>query len=419
MTETNSSPFSTGTSTGNMPAAPAPSQNDFSIRTMHDDLMAMQGKGHIEEKSPVAEIPTQPAAPQPKPFNPQDVSSQKVSQVSSFPEHTSQPAAPFNDTIEITPQESKGNSKNKPASIKIVMSIIILLIIIILGLGAYYLLLIKKPQQEEAIVTPISIETPVTAPIQEPIKEEIPIAIVPPVEKYTKDQLNYLPLDISTIGAQEIKAALVNVANDLKGISMESPYEFIIVDNNKIPVSFPIFATAAKLNLQPSLLTSLGSDFSIYFYNDNSNIRIAVKAQISNKALLQKELVKQEKTFLADASFLFLDNVPEKKEGVFATSNYGEYVVRFLNANAAKDLSIDYTTTATHLLIGTSKNTLRAVIDKLKKESPTKPVGITKESEKTAPQSTTTTVTENKAGSITSTTDKVNELIPQSNITTK
>jgi hypothetical protein len=137
------------------------------------------------------------------------------------------------------------------------------------------------------------------------------------------------------------------------------------VDSNNNPIAFPIFATAAKLNLAPTLLSSLGEDFSLFIYNDNNNIRIGLSIAISKSNILAAELQKQEKTFVTDASFLFLDAKPETLTGIFTTTDYKNTTVHYLNVNPQKNLSIDYAIIGSQIMLATSKNTGRAILDKL------------------------------------------------------
>lgn len=404
-TQSNPSPFSSDLNGQPIPDAPSLPQGDFQMRTMKDDLAAMQGKGIIEEKniaptsiSPIEMAPEKPIVSSPEPIS---FSSATEDQPKTNP--FSQPASVPSENVQKIIEEpttiqtfSDELPKNKPASVKVVIIIIILLIAAIIGLGAYYYFLTQKSQpSSENLSVALPVETPAPTPTPtiepEPIKTGTPAPA--PAPKYSAEKPNYLPIDINTIGATEIKAAFLKVSDELKTETMKSPYEFIVVDSNNNPIAFPIFATASKFNLSPAVLSSLGSDFSVYFYNDGSKPRMGFNIQISNKETLSKELIKQEKTFLTDADFIFLNNVAENKTGVFATSVYGQHSVRFLNTNAAKDLSVDYSITDSRFTISSSKNTERAILDKIDNEKVS-----TKE---TTPKSSTssTTINSNSATS--------------------
>ena len=191
--------------------------------------------------------------------------------------------------------------------------------------------------------------------------------------------------------SEEISKLLISTADELKLLPSSTPYEFLAVDSNNNPVSFPIFATAAKLNLSPAILKSLDEKFSLYLYNDSENVRLGLAISILDKSTLSIELEKQEKTFPTDASFLFLNSKPEKTLGDFNISTYKSISIKYINLNSdALPLSIDYTITDSQFILAASKNTLRAIIDK---NSP----ATTDETATTSSSETTITSPENSA----------------------
>lgn len=393
-TPSSASPFGSDIKTGSLPAQPSAGQTDFLIRTMQDDLASMQSKGQIEEqKVEVSHVETPAPTPQ-QTFIPE---SNPLETMAPFP----QERIVDSNVTEIVKEEAvpESTTDNKPTSIKIIMSIVVVLIIGIIGLGIYYFLLTKKSSPAPVVSTAAPLETnPVesTPAATDEQETEPSVTIVPITEKYSKEKPNYLTIDINILSSEEIKSEFIKVSNNLLDSKPSDIYEFVVVDANNNPISFPIFATAAKLNLSPTLLSSLDNDFSFYFYNDNLKMRLAVNATVAKKDLLAKELVKQEKTFVIDGTFLFLNNSPETKTGSFATSNYNNHDIRFLNVNTTKDLSIDYLVTDSRLVIGTSKNTTRAVLDKLNKELTVTDSPINK-------SSVETTTSENAADVVTST----------------
>lgn len=391
MTTQTTSPFSSDANSinvnpVNIPDAQQPVQDDFLIRTMHSDLETFKQKGGVEAKQTQA-VTVSSTNQLPKREIP--LESEKKSQPASNNAFFEQPKPAPQKIIEVPTEKTLASEEeNKPASIKIIASIIAILIICILGLGIYYIVISKnKVAVEQPINTPEP--APVAVATPQPQPEPTPI-VEPQLPKYSQDKPNYLTIDPSTQDSEQIKNAFIKVENEIKSLngSSTSPYEFIIVDTNNNPVAFPIFATAAKINLSQNVLTSLAPEFSVYFYNDNSNIRLAIASKISKKDQLMKELLLQEKNFPVAASFLFLDAQPDTKTGAFATSSYKNNSIRFLNVNAAKNLSIDYTTTPSQLIIATSKNTIRAVLDILEKQKQT-------EVQSSSPSTTSATVQKN------------------------
>lgn len=334
---------------------------DFSIHTMKTDLESLEKNGvpNLEKNiAPIEkEVPTRPmAAPtqQQKTFSPQS------SQQHPFLEKTvsAAPVAPKVETkkeavaAEIAMPEKR---MSMPSSNRnIILTLIVILTISIIGLSGYYFWLTRTPSAPSPVVLEPVIETPIQDPVD----------IISPLEKYSAEKPNYLVINMENISAAEIKTALSSAANDLKDSSAQSIYEFMVVDSNNNPVTLPVFATAAELTLSQKIITALGNDFTLFVYNDNESIRLGFSTSIQNKDSLIKEMQLQENTLSRDVAFMFLDSVPEITTGAFKDGSYNNYKTRYFNMNTQATFSVDYAVTDSKLIIGTSKNTLRAVIDK-------------------------------------------------------
>ncbi len=197
------------------------------------------------------------------------------------------------------------------------------------------------------------------------------------IPTYSPTNPNYLTINFSTQSSTDIEEQLIKIAGEIKSLSLAVPYEFVVVDTSNNRVPFKTFADAVKMTLAPSIVEKLGQDFSLFFYNDNNNVRLGIKITTlaNSKKPLETEMSKEEKTIIGDISFIFLDSVVEKKEGLFTTSVYNtnNELIRYLNVNQDRSLSVDYVVTNDSLFIGSSKDTLRVIY--LKQRSlPTQPV---------------------------------------------
>jgi len=358
----------------NMPAqnnANSPFQNnsepvqnnpeDFSIHTMKTDLESLEKNGvpNLEKNiAPIEkEIFTKPVA---APIQQQKTFSPQSTQQHPFLEKTIA-AAPLAPKVEIKKEAVAAEiampekRMSMPSSNRnIILTLIVILTISIIGLSGYYFWLTRT----SSTPAPVVLEPVVETPIQEPVN------IVSPLEKYSAAKPNYLVINMENISAAEIKTVLSNAANDLRDSSAQSIYEFMVVDNNNNPITLPVFAAAAELTLSQKIITALGNDFTLFVYNDNGSIRLGFSTSIQNKEFLIKELQLQENTLSQDVAFMFLDSVPETTTGAFKDGFYNNYKTRYFNMNTQATFSIDYAVTDSKLIIGTSKNTLRAVIDK-------------------------------------------------------
>jgi len=352
------SPF--GNSAGSTEKTLSAPEN-FSIRTMKDDLLSLQnGTAPVASSSvPVEKISEE------KPF---DTPQPKAQQEPAAPSNFSQAASPFMReglpqerpvvATQKTPVPEEIYYSEKPTSsvgmiYKIALVIIIILTVAIIGLGGYYFLVVKKQNQAAPVVS--------TEPTIEVVEEEkLPAPVAP-----AKQGPAYLSLDIASLSADEIKTAIISKTKEVEISGTANLSEFIIVDVNNNPVSFPIFALAAKINLPATLLDDLSENFSLFIYKDKDAARLALAVIAKEKNELPSKMLAQEKTLSNDLEFLFLDLKPTLTENVFKSGAYKEASVRFLNFGSPANTSIDYSIFKNTLLIGTSQFSLRAVIDKL------------------------------------------------------
>ena len=356
---------------------------EFSFRTMQDDLLAVQKNGmpasnKLPESSTTTEqpsvstqinAPTQSVPPKedfaanPNPFLDQATAPAAASKEVPF----SETAAPQETTMIEVPTSETQYAKPSTSVYKIIITIIILLVVGIIGLSGYYFWMTRAPKQAPVAAQPAIETTTPTAPVEEPA------VVTPPVEKYSATKPNYLTIDAANLSATEIQTAISAVANDLKDLPSQLPYEFVAVDANNNPIAFPIFATAAKLNFSPALLATLGENFSLFIYNDNDNMRLGFSVNILKADVLTTELQKQEKTLPTDISFMFLGATPDITSGLFKDGSYNGIKTRYFNLNAQETLSIDYALSNNNFTLGTSKNTERAILDKISQQNKTVP----------------------------------------------
>lgn len=362
-----SSPF-TGVA-GNSQEAPAATE-EFSIRTMQDDLLALQKKGgqppRVPENQPLAKAPEFERIV-PEPPKKQPAAKIEVMQTAQpLPEKKPLPKPEYLGEeplyIKPVPEAVKPPVDTKNTIYKITLTILIVLIVAVIGLGGYYFWTTRAPKTAEP-----------QTPIETPQQPEVPAVIVAPVEKYSSEKPNFLSLDLAALFPEDITQAITDIASELGTKAAQAPYEFVVVDSTNTPVTFSVFAAATKLNLSAAVLNDLGNTFSLYIYSDNGATRLAVAITTDKKEALATEMTQQEKTFVVDADFLFLDTKPEATIGTFNSTAYNNTAIRYINLATSQPLSIDYAITGTKLIIATSKNAMHAVLDKITTEASASP----------------------------------------------
>ncbi|NTV41560.1 MAG: hypothetical protein HGA61_04810 [Candidatus Moranbacteria bacterium] len=337
--------------------------DEFAMRTMQDDLANMNSTIGDEKKysqnSPLQSEMINHSNPSQSPFETSYQENKQKERLTAIPQSKSTKPSIANSI-----KNSNGNTRYK-----IMFSIIIFVIIVITGLGyLYYRHISATPVQEKTASNSPSVDIK-TAEL--PKKETT--VVEPIIEKYSATKPNFFSIDPATISVEDIKSQLLKISDEIKIPAQSIPYEFLVVDKNNNPISLKSFTEITKINLSTSVFNKLSSDFSIYIFNDKGNARLGLKIKTvgNDKASLLSEIIKQENTLVEDLNFIFLNTPTNNNRSSFTVSDYtfNNTIIRYLNVNNDKTLSIDYTVTDNELIIGTSKETLRKIYTKIQDQS--------------------------------------------------
>lgn len=255
------------------------------------------------------------------------------------------------------PPQEKGNR------LLIISIVVVTLCLIFLGVY-YYFFVVKK--NVTPMVTPEQMVEPVPSEsVVVPLNESI----------YALDKPNYLSVNTEVISPEEIQKTLSLVASRIKEAGISQPVEFLITDQNNTPVAFSRFATLLKIALPQELLSRINESFSLSLYNDAGFMRVGLNLIIDDQIIFLPTLSKIEGTLPFLFQTLMLEPgivVPETiifKSNTYASSSLPEQKnpLRYANIDIPKKVSIDYAVVANHWYIGTSRNTLIVLLDRITK----------------------------------------------------
>ena len=183
--------------------------------------------------------------------------------------------------------------------------------------------------------------------------------------KYLTAQPNILSFDTETVTADQIKSTLLQAGQTIQKDNLPGAVEFLIRDQKLNPLAFSRFAYLAKLNVPAELLGTLDEPFSLYIFIDDGRPRVALLAYAKDTPAFEAELKKNEKNLAVALEPLFLDVTTAPKNNLtFRDGAYLERPVRFTNVDDSLGLSVDYAVRGRQWIIGTSKDSLRSVLDK-------------------------------------------------------
>lgn len=275
-------------------------------------------------------------------FSPSPVSSVPQTQRASLPSLPSQKSLP--------PAQEERKRK-----ILIMFAFGGVLFLMIVGLVAWYFLR-KTAVSPEPLLESSSEVTMVAEPVP-----------VLPVAPFAPDTTNFLMVDTETVTTPSFLALLTESGAKISAAQMSKPVEFLLTDKNNNPLAFSRFAYLTDLSLPEDLIAALGETFSIFLYNTDGKITMGLSFApfASGDMGTVRELVTKNE---ASLPFLFRPllfpglTVPTKAS--FRSGVYNTEAVRYVNVEAAQGISFDYVMRDKEWIIGTSKDTLRAIIDK-------------------------------------------------------
>jgi hypothetical protein len=251
------------------------------------------------------------------------------------------------------PALQKNTSSSSSSSWSKIMTVsIIIFAVLSAAFGGYYF---WTTRQQEA-----SPQVPVNIPVDVPIAPSQPV-----VTSLSTDKPNYLNIDIAATDQAKIKETIANYAQKVLDLKATTPVEFIITDSQNNPIGFSAFANASGVALSNDIMTNLDDKFSLFIYSDaeKPHVGLSIISKDIAGTKLKSALTKSEKTIQNSLTPIFLTSDYTIKNAPFATSFYNGAEIRYSNITSPEELSTDYTIFQDKLLIGTTKMTLRSIID--------------------------------------------------------
>lgn len=363
------------------------------VQTMQDDIKAIErgGKEPIlaygnegEEQSSVRNTSSKP------PVNPFGEEGEELSQI-----HTEE-TKPTENPFGVAPQPKKdipgefSQSRNMTSGVSptilegellvdhfqrkrgllVIIGIVATMLLLVL-VGAYYYFFVSKQTAEPLAPQAAVQNSPET--VTENIQKELPYAL---------DKPNYLSINTETVSSLDIQKTLLQAAFLIRDASIAQPVEFLITDQNNNPIAFNRFAFLFNLDIAPDVFTLIDEPFSLYIYNDAGSMRLGLDLTLKDQATVLSTLPKIESTLpyafralILESDVTVLKNVefrsgaysPRSQTALNDGSAGQEVSLRYANIDSRQGWSMDYAITNNHWYIGTSKNTLRALLDTIGK----------------------------------------------------
>lgn len=197
-----------------------------------------------------------------------------------------------------------------------------------------------------------------------------PEASLPPAEEpvapgLNEHKANYFSIDTEKASQEKVKEAIGKYANQIVELKYAGPIEFLVTDSQNNPVSFETFTGLMDIKLSDSVKSHLGKNFNLFIFNDGGKNRLGIAVDTLDPTGndLKQALLENENDLPRNIESLFLSPQYTIEPKPFGTSYFGGAEIRYFNVISPEELSTDYTIFRNKLIIGTTKMTLRSIID--------------------------------------------------------
>jgi hypothetical protein len=266
------------------------------------------------------------------------------------------------DTVSAGNNEEKESDKSKEplegssSAKKVIWTIVVVTIIVLSLLGGYYFWISRESTTDTGNKTQ-------EKAVEKTEEKKVEIESVP---KYSVDKPNYLSIGTEDQSYETFKNLAAKTSLELKNLGINKPVEFIITDSKNNPINFSQFNAIIKMALPSKLLESFGEKYSVFISNESGIFQIGLSVDVPDKAKILPLMKNEEIKLLGELSPLFLGNIklPEGKI-LFKDNVYKGINIRYFNLTENGSSAIDYALVGNQLIVGTSKNSTWAIIDKL------------------------------------------------------
>ncbi|MEI8103906.1 MAG: hypothetical protein WCG84_03350 [Candidatus Moraniibacteriota bacterium] len=223
--------------------------------------------------------------------------------------------------------------------------------------------------------------TPHINPDEQIIPTPIPTPTPKPAPIFNLQGTNDITITMSSSSPESFKTTLTDLSQKIKDNSIQQPVEFRVVDENNSPLTFSAWTTLMKMSFSPGILATLADPFSLFLYNDSGYVRLGLKITSNNPSQTAAILTQSEPSLLSvffPLYFSYQPTLPTTSPS-FETGSYNGISTRYINfpvpeAPFVGGLSLDYAVVNQYIVIGTSKQTTRSIIDTLTPSSTTSAV---------------------------------------------
>jgi hypothetical protein len=171
-------------------------------------------------------------------------------------------------------------------------------------------------------------------------------------------------LVVDSLDNQGVSTALQKfTANFFSTTSENQLIEIKLLDKNNQPIGKKDFFPGFGAQISDSVLSKLSEEYSVFAKKEGDSVKLGLVFKTVTSSGLPEEMKKWEPTIISDLGKLYLDQVPNPSTATFSASRYKNADIRYFNLSSPAGTSLDYSVISNFLVIGTSKDTTRSILD--------------------------------------------------------
>lgn len=273
-----------------------------------------------------------------------------------LPEFKSSPSQSFFAEKPAAPEVALPENKNSGATPprtkrKILLPLVIILILFIAGAGFYYYWFFMR-SASPAVSPPPAAQTVPNSPQTAP----------PASSDAQSKNLRQLVVDTSQ-GFAETKNAIQKFAAEFAASAAENDLvEVKLIGKDNLPIGKKDFFTGFETTVPEAALVKLSEDYSLFARKEGDVARLGLVFKTVTASGLTDEMKNWEPQIVKALSSLYAGQAPTGT-GAFSSNRYKNADIRYFNFSSPAGASLDYSVISNFLVIGTSKDSMRAILD--------------------------------------------------------
>ncbi len=167
----------------------------------------------------------------------------------------------------------------------------------------------------------------------------------------------------------EIKNAVSKLTTEFAASSAENDLiEIKVISQDNQPIGKKDFLSGFGLTIPETVLAKLSESYSLFLKKEGGTAKLGIVFKTITSSGLNEEMKKWESNMATSLKSLYLEKVSAPAEITFNSSQYKNADIRYFNFSSPLNFSLDYSIISNFLVIGTSKDSMRSILDYMAKK---------------------------------------------------